>query len=288
MWEPVIWAAAGAARHARRPYLLAPHGMLDPWSLAQRSWKKRLALALGWRRLLDQAAALHVLNADEARLLGPLRLAVPTAIIPNGIFLEEVEPLPSPCAFAADRPGLGGRPYVLFLSRLHYKKGLDYLAAAFARLAAVRPDVQLVVAGPDGGARADFEQRVARAGLSGRVHVVGPLAGRNKWAALAGATCFCLPSRQEGFSMAILEALACRVPVVVSEACHFPEVTEVGAGEVVPLDAAAIAAALDRVLADPVSAGRMGAAGRRLVEGRFTWRRAAEQSVETYERALSA
>src|SRR5205814_797387 len=139
-----------------------------------------------------------------------------------------------------------------------------------------------------GGARADFERRVAAVGLGGRVHLVGPLSGRDKWAALAGAACFCLPSRQEGFSMAILEALACRVPVVVSEACHFPEVAESGAGEVVPLDAAAVAAALGRVLADPEAAGRMGAAGRLLVEGRFTWRRAAERSLETYERALSA
>jgi glycosyltransferase involved in cell wall biosynthesis len=179
-------------------------------------------------------------------------------------------------------PALGGRPYFLFLSRLHYKKGLDYLADAFAIVAARNSDVQLVVAGPDDGARADFEGRIAAAKLSDRIHVPGPIYGTEKLSAIAGAACFVLPSRQEGFSMAILEALACGVPAVVSAECHFPEVAEVGAGEVVPLEAAALAAAIGRVLADPDRRRKMGQAGRELVAVRFTWPRIAETSIETY------
>jgi glycosyltransferase involved in cell wall biosynthesis len=286
VWEPLLRAAAAAARRHSRPYLVLLNGMLDPWSLAQKRWKKRLALRLGYRRMLDGAAALHVGNEDERRLIAPLGLRAPAAVIPNGIALEDVEPLPPADAFAAGRPALADKPYILFLSRLHYKKGLDYLADAFRVVAAGRPDVQLVVAGPDGGARADFERRVAGHGLAGRVHLTGPLYGRDKLAALAGAAAFCLPSRQEGFSMAVLEALACRVPVVISEACHFPEVAAAGAGAVVSLDATAVAAALAAVLADPAAARRMGEAGRALVEERFTRRRAAERSVEVYERVL--
>ena len=87
--------------------------------------------------------------------------------------------------------------------------------------------------------------------------------------------------------MAILEALACGTPAVVSTECHFPEVAEVGAGEVVPLDADALAAALARVLADPARASGMGQAGRELVAARFTWPRIAERSIETYRRLIA-
>jgi len=281
VWDPLVFAAARAARAAGRPYLVAPHGMLDPWSLAQKRWKKRLALALGWRAMLDRAAAVHWLNADERDLAAGLRLAAPGVVIPNGIDPAEFADPPPAALFRRRLPALGDRPYVLFLSRLHYKKGLDYLADAFARVAA-SAGADLVVAGPDGGARADLERRVAAAGLTARVHLPGPVYGPEKAAALAGAVCFCLPSRQEGFSMAILEALACGTPVVVSDQCHFPEVAEAGAGEVVPLDAAAVAAALARVLGDAGVRDRMGRAGKALVAGRFTWDRVADRCDAAY------
>jgi glycosyltransferase involved in cell wall biosynthesis len=285
VWDWILFRTALAARQAGRPYLVAPHGMLDPWSLGQKRWKKRLALALGFRRLLNGAAALHALNEDEARLIGPLGLRCPVVIVPNGISLEEVDPLPPAAEFRRTAPGLGESPYVLFLGRLHPKKGLDYLADAFQTVARQRPEVHLVVAGPDDGAGADFVRRIDAAGLTARVHLAGPLFGRAKWAAFAGASCFCLPSRQEGLSVAILEALACRVPPVISDACHFPEVQQAGAGEVVPLDAAALARSLARVLGDPDARARMGAAGRDLVERHFTWDRVVDRLQDVYQSA---
>jgi glycosyltransferase involved in cell wall biosynthesis len=99
--------------------------------------------------------------------------------------------------------------------------------------------------------------------------------------------CFCLASHHEAFSMAITEALACRLPVVVSRECFFPEVAEVGAGEVVELDADQIAAALVRIARDSELRQRMGEAGRTLVEERFTWPRIAEQTIELYEQVRS-
>src|SRR5690606_27821051 len=113
----------------------------------------------------------------------------------------------------------------------------------------------------------DFRRRVAAAGLSDRVHPVGPIYGAAKYEALVDAACFCLPSRQEGFSIAILEALASRLPVIISDQCHFPEVAESGAGVVCPLEATAVANALLRVLRlTPEERRAMGDAGRRLVE----------------------
>jgi glycosyltransferase involved in cell wall biosynthesis len=282
VWDPLLYAATRTARSLVIPYVIAPHGMLDPWSLKQSRLKKKLALALGWRWMLDRAAALHLLNADEQKLAAGLGIKAPGVVIPNGVNLEEFKQLPP----VVDRE-LNKAAYILFLSRLHYKKGLDFLAEAFRIVAAKRPNVHLVVAGPDDGARADFEQRIAAAGLTERVHLPGPIYGPEKLSTVAGAACFVLPSRQEGFSVAILEALACGTPAVVSTECHFPEVAEAGAGEVVPLDAAAIAAALQRILADPELCERMGKAGRELVAARFTWPRIGERSIEMYRQSIA-
>jgi glycosyltransferase involved in cell wall biosynthesis len=146
--------------------------------------------------------------------------------------------------------------------------------------------VRLVIAGPDGGAREPFIAQIRQASLENRVHLVGPLYGPDKLAALADATCFCLPSRQEGFSVAITEALACGVPAVISDACHFPEVAEQDAGLVTPLDPAQIAQALLQVLRDPSARSRMGAAGRALVQARYTWPQVARQMAESYQQAV--
>jgi glycosyltransferase involved in cell wall biosynthesis len=280
-WSSSTLAGARAARRLGVAYVVCAHGMLDPWCLAQSALKKKIALGVAYRRVFNRAAFMHVLNRDERDLMAPLGLRMPTEIIPNGVFLEEFASLPPAGTFRASRPELGDAPYVLFLSRLHHKKGLDYLADAFAIVADSNERAHLVVAGPNGGARADFERRVEP--IRERVHVVGPLYGEDKLAALADAACFCLPSRQEGFSIAVTEALACGLPAVVSEACHFPEVAESGAGEVVALEGAAIGAALIRVLSDADLRTSMGAAGKALVRERFNWPAIARRSIERYE-----
>jgi len=294
VWEAILRAAAKVARKAGKPYAVAPHGMLDPWSLQQKAMKKRIALTLGYRRMLDEAAFLHTLNQDEQSLIAPLNLKSRCEVIPNGVFLEEIDPLPQAGSFRSARPELGDSPYVLFLSRLHYKKGLDRLAAGFTELAKRCDKIHLVVAGPDGGEQSMLEQRVRDAGLDGRVHLTGPLWGKDKLAAMVDSACFCLPSRQEGFSVAITEAMACGRPVVITDACHFPEVAEVQAGCVVTLNdddsagsANTLAEALHSVLTDSDQAASMGAAGRELIETRFTWPKIAELSINCYERAMN-
>jgi glycosyltransferase involved in cell wall biosynthesis len=282
VWEPILKNAASIARQNRIPYCLQPHGMLDVWSMNQKRLKKQLALFLGYRKMLDRAKFILALNADEAQLLGPLGLRAPNLIIPNGIFLEEFAVLPPKGFFRELMPELDGKRVVLFLSRLHTKKGLDILAAAFARLAKSHPDANLVVAGPDGGARDDFESLVNQLGMKDRVHLVGPLYGGDKLRALVDATCFCLPSRQEGFSVAITEALACGLPVVVSDACHFPEVKSAHAGAVVSLDPAEVASALAGILDNPAMASIMGRNGQQLVRENYTWPRIAELTVQGY------
>ncbi len=173
VWGPLVYAIGALAAKLRKPFVLTPHGMLDPWSLAQKRWKKRLALTLGYRHMLNSAAFLHFLNADECALAKRLGLTSPGRIIPNGIFLQELDPLPERGVFRAAQPEFARTKLVLFLSRLHYKKGLDFLADAFAVVARNFPDAHLIVAGPDDGARAAFESQIARLGIAPRVHLVG-------------------------------------------------------------------------------------------------------------------
>jgi len=179
------------------------------------------------------------------------------------------------------------RPYILFMSRLHYKKGLDYLADAFAEFAEADRDTQLVVAGPEEGAGEAFRQQVQALGVADRVHVIGPIQGEEKRGALVDAACFCLPSRQEGFSVAITEAIGHGVPVVVTEGCHFPEVQSEGAGLVLPLDAKEIGRALIRVMSDPGLRQQMSEKGRALAVQSYTWPKIADQTLPIYESFLN-
>ncbi len=287
VWHPLVLHAAKAARAQGKPYALVPHGMLDPWSLAGQGklklLKKKIALMLGYRRMLEGAAYLHLGNADEQKLIKPLGLKTPGVIIPNGVFPQEIEGLPARGSFVAKRPELRGKRFILFLSRLHFKKGLDYLADAFAMVAKKDREIILVVAGPDDGMQQPMTEQLRAHGVLDRVIFTGPLWGPDKLAAMVDSCCFCLPSRQEGFSLAITEALGCRCPVVISEGCHFPEVAEAGAGWVTPLGAAPTAKALEEALAmSPEQASSMGEKGRNLVLSRFTWPKIAEATLAAY------
>jgi glycosyltransferase involved in cell wall biosynthesis len=286
VWAPMLIRVARECRRLGISYVVTPHGMLHPWALSQGWVKKRIGLWVN-RQMLDGALFVHALNGEERAAVERLRLEAPIEIFANGIFAEEVRGLPPRGSFRARHPEIGNAPYVLFLSRLHIKKGTDYLAEAFSLLARLRPGVRLVVVGPDGGAGVVMQRRLSEAGLSRRVYFMGPLYGRAKSEAIVDATVFCLPSRQEGLSIAVIEALSAGVPCVLTRACNFPEVEEAGAGYVVDSDASAIALALRKVVDDRAGWPRMSEAGRRLVLERFTWPTIARQAGDAYRRHLA-
>ncbi|MEM9065859.1 MAG: glycosyltransferase [Planctomycetota bacterium] len=282
VWDPILAVVAREARRASKPYVVMPHAMLDRWSMAQKALKKKIALALVYKKMLDCAAFIHALNTDEIRGMSPVGITARKEVIPNGVFAESFENLPGPDVFRNDRPELGDAPYVLFLSRLHYKKGLDILAGAFALALKEIPNARLVVMGPDEGGEADFREDISRLGIEDRVLITGPVYGEARFAAVTGATCFCLPSRQEGFSIAITEALACGTPVVITTECHFHEVAAAGAGRITRVQAEPVADALIDILRNPELARKLGARGRELVLDRFVWPNIAEQTIRLY------
>lgn len=281
VWEPMLAAVARVFARAGKPYVICPHGMLDPWTLTQSTTKKKIALTLWVRRLLNNALFVHMLNKDEATLCAPLGLKARFEQIPNGVSPKEFANLPAPGSFFDTLPSIRGKRYILFMSRLHFKKGLDLLATAFASVAPSLPGVDLVVAGPDGGYQGPFVEMVKAAGITDRVHLTGPIYGQRKLAALADAACFCLPSRQEGFSVAITEALATGTPVVVSKDCHYPEVTEFDLGVETTLTPEAVAKGLVETLAR-TDRDAMSARAKRLIGERFNWPMIAARSLELY------
>lgn len=282
VWRPVLMAAARAALSQGVDVVISPRGMLDPWSLKQHGWRKGLFFTFFWRGVLDKARFVHALNDAEAQLMIPLGLKSRVCVHPNGVFPELFRTLPSPDLFRSRFPELGSSRYILFCGRLHYKKGVDLLVDAFGILAGRMANVDLVIAGPDGGMRTEIEQRVSRAGLNDRVHLTGAVYGAEKLSAMAGAECFCLPSRQEGFSMAITEAMACGSPVVASDQCHFPEIEQSGAGYVVELKPEKIGEALFSLLSDTGLRKKFGAAARTLVLSRYDWRKIGAEMVSSY------
>ena len=286
LWRPILWAAAEGALEQNTKWGLAPKGMLHPWALQQKRWKKGLALKFRWRRAIRRAAFLHILNSEEKVYVERLRLDCPIEVIPNGFSPEKMDCSANGLVSPVEMAKWMDRPYILFLGRLHLVKGLDYLADAFAIVAQRNSEINLVVAGPDAGMLQQFKARVCRLGISRRVYVVGMLFGANKYAAIRNAICLCQPSRQEGFSMTIIEALASGIPVVISRDCHFPEVEELGAGHVVELDAMSIGNALLQIVDNGEWRMIAGQKARELALAKYTWPKIAEQSIDVYKRVI--
>lgn len=283
LWDPMLLRAVEHCRLRNIPVCLTPHGALARWSLEQKRWKKRLALALAWKRALRRLSLLHLLTEAERTDVDSLSLNRPAVVVPNGVDPREFAAGSAGRDLDAVLPRGASRRFILFLGRLAYVKGLDILCDAFAQVARRLPDVDLVIAGPDYfGYRETLVRRIAALGIGPRIHLIGPVSGAAKSALLKSALCLCQPSRSEGFSMTILEALACGVPAVVSTQCHFPEIQSRGAGIVVPVGAEAIAAALLDLLSRPGALSAASQSARRLIEERYTIAAVSARLVECY------
>ncbi len=285
LWEMSTAVASRQSRREHRPYVLSAHGMLEPWALANKALKKKLYAALLERAHVREAACLHALTEAEARQYREFGARGPIAVVPNAV---EVPAGQSSQLFLDAFPHLRGKRLVLFLGRLHPKKGLDLLAEAWLRVGREHPEAVLVLAGPDSEeTQAKLEARLAGEIAAGRVIFTGMLSGPMKWSALAAAECFVLPSFSEGLSMSVLEAMGAGVPVLITHACHMPEVTAAGAGWEVDTRAEPLADALHGILSQTTEVNRAtGERGAQLVAARYSPARVAEQMAALYEFAL--
>lgn len=285
LWEMSTAVASRQCRRERRPYVLSAHGMLEPWALANKGLKKQLYAALLEKAHVRGAACLHALTNAEAQQYRHFGARGPIAVVPNAV---EIPADSSPELFLTNFPTLRDRRLVLFLGRLHPKKGLNLLAEAWLRVGGEHPEAVLVLAGPDSeGTQAKLQAVLGSEIAAGRVVFTGMLSGPMKWSALSAAECFVLPSFSEGLSMSVLEAMGAGTPVLVTHACHMPEITAVGAGWEVEARAKPLECSLRQMLSQTAETNRaIGDRGAQLVAERYSPARIADQMGALYRFAL--
>jgi glycosyltransferase involved in cell wall biosynthesis len=265
------------------PYLVQTHGMLDPW-FKRRYPFKHLKKWCYWPwadyRLLRDAEAV-LFTCERERQLARQSFWLYRAkerVIAYGTAAPPGEAAQQREQFLQRWPQLRGQRLLLFLGRIHPKKGVDLLIEAFAAAARQEPMLQLVLAGPDQlGLQADLQRRAIQLDVADRLHWLGMLSGDLKWGAFHAAELFCLPSHQENFGIAVAEALACGLPVAIAEPVNISgEVAEASAGLVHDDTVAGTTAALQQWLALPEAERRaMGERGLALFAERFEIRAAA-------------
>jgi poly(glycerol-phosphate) alpha-glucosyltransferase len=306
LWKYPSWAALQWAEQTGKPMMAAPHGSLDAWALKNAAWKKRIAAVLFKNRQLHKASCIRALCQSEVDAIRAYGLTNPIAIIPNGINLPEGE---------LTKPEAGGGRTLLFLGRIHPKKGLPNLIRGFkkalhATSSTVDAPWQLVIAGWDqGGHEAELMKLCDELGIKSKklkvegekvvsdialasglstldseIIFFGPAFGDDKKSLLRGADAFILPSFSEGLPMSVLEAWSYRLPVVITPECNLPEGFAADAAIRIDTGVESITQGLDSLFSMRTSdLHAMGAKGRALVEERFTWQTIAAQMREVYD-----
>src|SRR3984893_8714784 len=233
-----------ACRWRDVPHIIHPQGMLEPWAMANKGWKKRVYFRCFKKPQLQRANVIHCLTRHEAESIAALDVTTRKVIVPNGVSPESAIKGDAD-AFLLRYPQLANKTRLLFLHRIDPKKGLDILATSFARLHNRFPNTHLIIAGPD---RIGYWSTAARffesKGCAAAVTYTGMLTGQDKADALAAADIFVAPSYSEGFSMSVLEAMAAELPSVITTGCNFPEAGDAKVALEVPIDATAFAQAL--------------------------------------------
>jgi glycosyltransferase involved in cell wall biosynthesis len=290
LWNYASLAARRVLPASTVPYVVFPHGMLDPWfrlNTPARHLAKQMLWLVSEGVLLANAHAVLFTTEDEMaraeNAFWPYRVrgrvvGYGTADIAGNPDLQKI-------ALRRAIPALADKPFVLFLGRIHPKKGCDILVEAFARVAAEHPQVHLVMAGPDpDGLRATIEAAVPASNVARRIHWPGMLSGDAKWGALRGSLALVLPSHQENFGVVVAEALAAGRPVLLSDKVNiWPEIKAAHAGIVCTDDVEGTSQALKEFLSLPADVTtRMALAARECFLARFEITKAADAIVSAF------
>jgi glycosyltransferase involved in cell wall biosynthesis len=313
LWLPTNHVAARVARRMQIPFIISPRGMLTPWAMRYHGFKKRLAWFLYQRRDLQSAQVLHATSHQEAAEFRALGLTQPIAVVPNGVSLPSESPN-CECRkqkLEAPHPGLlpraeredGGQwsevrgqkseiRTVLFLSRIHPKKGLLDLVEAWATVNRKSEignrksgEWRVVVAGGDEkGHLETVKAEIRKQKLENSFEFVGEVPDDKKWDLYRSADLFVLPTKSENFGIVIAEALACGLPVITTRGAPWEDLITHHCGWWIEIGANPLAVALNEALRLPDEDRRaMGRRGRKLVGENYTWPAAAKKMVAVYQ-----
>ena len=270
-----------------KPYIISPHGMLDPWAISNSSLKKKLAGFMYENHHLKRANCIHALNQSEYDSIRRYGLTNPVAVIPNGVDLPNLDTYCPPPEWQERLPT--DAKVLFFLSRIHPKKGLVNLlqawAAAIQKQAVDDQPWHLVIAGWDqGGHQQELEQLADQFGISNTVHFVGPQFDTAKHASFCRADAFILPSFSEGLPMAVLEAWSYQLPVLMTPQCNLPEGFAADAAILIHPNVESISTELVRLFEMPhKDLQRIANNGFLLVQKQFTWEKISKQMFDVYQ-----
>ncbi|MFE0756596.1 glycosyltransferase [Inquilinus sp. NPDC058860] len=283
LWMYPSIAAKRWHRRTRRPYVLSPEGMLDPWALASKSWKKSMAMRLYEDAHLRGASCLHALNESEMQSIRALGYTAPICLVPNGVSPPPADLPPPP--WHGRLPG--DARVLLYLGRVTPKKGPAQLIRAWSALQAGWPAAEpwhlvFVGPGPDTYLQ-ELQSTIEHVGVQESVHIVGPAYGIHKAACFGASHGFVLPSFSEGMPIAALEAWSHGLPTLLTPQCNLPEGFTHDAAIAIQPDVASITDGLRRLTAmTDRQRAAMGARGRALVTDRFSWPAVARQFEQVY------
>jgi glycosyltransferase involved in cell wall biosynthesis len=278
---PNLYARQAAIRLGI-PLVVSPRGMLEEWSLGQSRTKKFIVWHLFERVNLAAAALLHATSDMEASSLRKLGLRQPIAIIPNGVD-QSTDDLPVDREILeTTHPELIGRRWLLFLSRIHPKKGVAELLTVWRKVESRFPDWQLILAGPDLDGYALAARRRSR-GIEGRVTFTGMLTGSKKRSALSNSELFILPTHSENFGVAIAEALAAGLPVITTKGAPWRELETHRCGWWIDLNESELVKSIETAVGlTPEVLREMGRRGRELMATKYSWTGVGRQMADAY------
>lgn len=287
LWLFPQFAGQWAARRAGVPYVVSPHGALDPYLRQHGRLRKALTDAAWQRRMLRNAVLLHITTEQEGELIKDIAPCTPRYTVPVGVWTDRFQTAGDGARFRSRFLGGHDGHIVLFLGRITYKKGIDLLISAFAHVASASDSVVLVVAGPDDeDLRPSLERLAHDRGIGHRVVFTGPLYQADRADAFAATTVWALSSYTENFGVAVMEALAAGIPTIVSSEVNLADVIrEHDAGIVATTDPEDFGAALSRLLQDKQRRADLKSRGPMLA-ARYDWSAVAPRLAAMYRRAL--
>jgi glycosyltransferase involved in cell wall biosynthesis len=279
VWSPYCHLGAWFARLQNKPSVITLHGMLEPWALNAKKNKKLIAYKLYQEKDLARATVLQATALEEAEHLKALGIRTPIAVIPNGVVIPKF-------GKKAGKPA-GSRRRLLFLSRVHPKKGVLELVRAVASLREIfnRGKWFLTIAGPDeGGHWAVVKQEAEKLGVERLIEYVGPVEGDEKWDLYRSSSLFILPTYSENFGLVIAEALGCGIPAITTHGAPWEGLNSRRCGWWHPIGQKELVSTLRRALNTPPQALRaMGKRGEKLVHQMYMWPNIGLQLKATYE-----
>ena len=277
--------AMAIARLQTVPYIVRPLGQLCTWSLQQSARKKQIYLRIIEKSNLNQSQSIHFTSALEQQEASLLNLTSPSFILPHGLSIPPI----IPNAYQRLRQHFNlpaDEPIILFLSRLHPKKGLDYLIPALGKLSHYRFTFILAGSG-DPDYENEIKSLLVSEGIQNRTHLTGFIKGEIKDLLMQGADLFALTSYSENFGISVLESLAAGTPVIITPGVALSDIVEQQQiGSVAELDVNEISAAIQHFLDNPQEAKKMGDCARQFILDNYTWDRIALKMISVYQNLI--